>query len=54
MAATCGQLVVVEILLSRRVDVQAHDYSNRSALYYAETNEHAAIASLLRRYGARD
>ena len=54
MAATCGQLPIVELLISRRADVNAPDYSSKTALYYARNNEHHAIVDLLKKSGARE
>ncbi len=41
-------------LLQRHADPNARDYSNTSALYYAQINEHAEIAALLKKFGAKD
>ena len=54
MAATCGQTHIVELLLSRRVDVNAPDYSNKTALYYARNNDHEDIVEMLKKHGARE
>ncbi len=54
MSAVCGQFPVVETLLQRHADPNARDYSNKSALYYAQINEHADIAALLKKFGAKD
>jgi ankyrin repeat protein len=47
-------LPVVELLLERRADVNGRDYSNKAALYYAAINEHADIAALLKKSGAKE
>ena len=42
------------LLLARHADANARDYSNKTALYYALINEHADIAALLKKSGAKD
>jgi ankyrin repeat protein len=54
MAALCGQQDVVEVLVNRRADVNAKDYSNKTALFYASANEHTAIVDILKKAGARE
>jgi ankyrin repeat protein len=54
MAATCGQLAVVELLVNRRADVNAPDYSNKTSIFYARTNEHQEIVELLKKHGAKE
>jgi len=45
---------VVELLLKRGAEINALDYSRKTALHYAINNEHTAIVELLKSFGAQD
>lgn len=48
IAARCGRLAVVKLLLSAQADLSFRDHLGRSALDQAQGRDHAAVASLLR------
>lgn len=49
-----GDLAAVQLLLARGADVRAQADDGRTALSFALTGEHEAIASLLREHGAAE
>lgn len=49
-----GNVTGVKILLAKKPDVNARSSSGKTALYYAKREQHAAIARLLERAGARE
>lgn len=53
VAAANGQVDLLRVLLARGADIEAHDFSGRTAIVYAAVNGHADCVRLLLTAGSR-